>query len=320
MQKYIMRRILQAIPILLGVTIITFFLMELAPGDPFSGFISPKTTAEDLARMRRLAGLDDPAYIRYFKWLWQMLHGNLGYSYLTGNTVAKMIIERLPITFTLSTMALSLGLILGLPFGVMSALRPYSVADNILTVIGFAGLSTPTFFVGLLGIKFLAIELHLFPLAGVVTPGANLAFPHNYIDVLYHLAAPAMVLGFMQVAALMRYSRSSMLEALTQDYVRTARSKGLAERVVVYKHALRNSLIPVVTMLGLTVPALFSGAILTETVFSMPGMGRLGYQAVVQRDYTVIMAVTVLLATLTVGGNLLADVAYATIDPRIRYN
>jgi len=320
MQRYIIRRVVQAIPILLGVTVITFLLMHAAPGDPFSGLISPRITGEDLERMRRVAGLDDPLHIQYFKWLWQLLQGNFGYSFTRGDPVAKLIAERMWITFTLSAMSQGIGLLIGVPFGIISALRQYSLVDNVLTVIGFAGLSMPTFFVGLLGIKVLALDLDLFPTAGVVTLGANYPFPWNYVDVLYHLTLPALVLGFYSVAGLMRYARSSMLETLTQDYVRTARAKGLSERVVVYKHALRNSLIPVITLLGLNVPALFSGAILTETVFSMPGMGRLGYQAVVQRDYPIIKAVTLFLAFLTVVGNLLADIAYAWVDPRIRYD
>jgi len=309
-----------AIPILIGISIITFALAKAMPGDPFSSLINPKMTAADFERMRRVVGLDDPPVVQYLKWLRQLLAGNLGNSFSHNAPVIELIGERIGITFTLGMISLIVGFGLGVPIGVLVATRQYSIWDNVGTVFAFAGISTPSFFMGLLSIRYLAFGLKWFPSQGIVTIGANLPFPYNHLDVLSHLLLPGMVLGFYSVARSMRFVRSSMLEVVRQDYIRTARSKGLGERVVIYKHALRNALIPVVTLLGLSVPFLLSGAIITEQVFRIPGMGTLSYNAVLSRDYPIVMGTTLLFALMTLVGNLLADLAYCLVDPRIRYD
>lgn len=319
MSTYLGRRLLQAVPILLGITVLTFLLAKAMPGDPFSTLLNPGITAGDLQRLRGIHGLTAPLWVQYWRWLTHLASGDFGNSITFNQPVMDVILERIPVTLAIGTGSLLIGLIVGIAFGVASAVRPYSLLDNALTVGALAGISAPTFFIGLLAIKYLSITLEWFPSSNITTPGLNAPFPYNYLDVAHHLVLPTLVLGVASIASLMRYVRSSMLEVLAEDYVRTARSKGLNERIVVYRHALRNALIPVVTILGLSLPGIIGGAIITEQVFSMPGMGRLSFLAVIRRDYPLIMATTVLFAVLTLLGNLLADVAYAWVDPRIRY-
>ncbi len=320
MRQYVIKRILQAIPVLLGISVVTFLIIHSAPGDPFSSLINPKMRGEDLARMRRAWGLDQPLYMQYFKWLGQILRGNLGFSISWSLPVAEMLKTRLPPTFFMSLTSLLIGTSIAIPLGVISATKQYSLLDYILTVLAFAGLSIPAFFSALILVKVFALGLRWFPTQGLVTPAADFAFPWNYGDAVKHLLLPTITLSLLSIAQMMRYTRSSMLEVIQQDYIKTARSKGLTERVVVYKHALRNALIPVLTILGLSLPNLFSGAILTETVYSLPGMGLLGFSAVLERDYPVLMATTMLFAAMVVLGNFMADLAYAWADPRIRYD
>jgi len=282
--------------------------------------INPNMTIDDLERMRRLVGLDDPFIVQYFKWLRMALSGNLGFSISHNELVLAIVRRRIGVTFGLGFLSAALGFSLAVPIGVLVSTRQYSIWDNSATVVAFTGVSVPTFFVGLLAIRYLCFKYGFFPSQGIATIGAKFAFPFNYIDVLKHLLLPGMVLGFNSVARTMRFVRSSMLEVIRQDYIRTARSKGLNERVVIYKHALRNALIPVVTLVGLTIPVLFSGAIITESIFSIPGMGQLAFGAVMTRDYPIIMATTLLFAVLVVIGNLLADIFYAFVDPRIRFD
>ncbi|HEX6988737.1 MAG TPA: ABC transporter permease [Bacillota bacterium] len=320
MATYIARRLLQSIPILLGITVLTFLLAKAMPGDPFSTLLNPGITRGDLERLRGLAGLKAPLHIQYLRWLGALIQGNFGMSIVFNQPVSATIAERIAPTVAIGTGSLIIGLVLGILFGVISAVRKYTLVDNIVTVGALAGISAPTFFMGLLAIKYLSIGSGWFPSSNLVTPGLNAAFPYNYLDVAHHLVLPTTVLGVASIGGMARYVRSGLLDVLGQDYVRTARSKGLHERVVVYRHALRNALIPVVTILGLSLPTVIGGAIITEQVFSIPGMGRLTFLSVIRRDYPLIMATTVLFAVLTVVGNLLADVAYAWVDPRIRYD
>lgn len=315
-----MRRVLAAVPVVVGITIVTFALAKAMPGDPFSSILSPGVNAASLLHMRYERGLLDPLPVQYYNWLVQLLHGNLGTSFQMAAPVTKVISQRIGTTLSLDLMALFIALLATVPLGVISAVRQYSVLDRVLTLISFVGIATPVFFVGLLALKYLALTWTIFPPGGVVTPGVTLPFPQNELDALYHLILPALILAFAQAAGFVRYLRASMLEVVRQDFIRTARSKGLGERVVVYKHALRNAVIPLVTLLGLSLPFLFSGGILIETVFTIPGIAYTLYQGVIARDYPIIQGITLILAILTILGNLLADVAYALVDPRIRFD
>lgn len=320
MARYALRRILQSLPILLGITLIVFFIIRLAPGDPFSGMIDPRIKPEDLELARDRLGLNAPIYIQYLKWLGQLLQGDLGYSLRFKQPVAELIASRLPNSLLLAVFTQLIVFLVGIPVGVMAATRKNSWLDYAVTGLAFAGLAMPTFFFGLLLLRTFAFQLKWLPSSGMVTPGTNLTGLPYILDVAAHMLLPALMLGLVSVAGLMRYVRSGMLEVLRQDFVRVARAKGLAGRVVIYKHALRNALIPVITVLGLELPTLVGGAIITETIFSWPGMGVLSYTALLERDYPVLMGVNLMFAVLTLTGNLLADLGYALVDPRIRYD
>lgn len=318
MAGYVLRRLVAAVPLLLGMTVICFLVLHLAPGDPLSARVDPKMQAEDLVRARRDLGLDQPLAARYLRWLGGVLRGDLGTSLRFRRPVAELVGERLGPTLALVLSAELLALTIGIPLGVISAVRKGSWADRLVTAGALAGLSIPVFLIGLLLIKYLALTWRLFPTGGMVTPGLHLRGAAWLADVVRHMALPALVLALVSVGGLMRFIRSSMLEVIRQDYVRTARAKGLAERVVVYRHALRNALMPVITLLGLSLPGLVGGAVITESLFQWPGLGRLGYTALLERDYPVQMAFLLMTAVLTVVGNLLADVGYALVDPRVR--
>ena len=316
MLKYIVRRILISLPVLLGVTIFAYFIMNLAPGNAVDMLIDPGLTAENIAIQKRSLGLDQPVPVQYLRWLNSALHGSLGYSYTDRRPVTTRIRERVVATFSLALFALGLGYVLGIPIGVLAAVRQYSKFDYGATIFAYLGVSVPSFFLGLLLIYFLSLRIPLFPTGGMITIGA----PPDVFDRLRHIILPGLVLGMYQVAVTSRYTRSSMLEAIHKDYVRTARGKGLHERSVLFGHALRNALMPLITLAGLQFPFLLGGAIITEQVFNWPGMGRLTVEAVFNRDYPVIMGLTLVSAVLVTVGNLLADVAYAVADPRIRHS
>lgn len=322
MRTYLIRRILLLIPVAIGVSIIIFLLINFAPGDPFANMIegNPDMTREDYENLLRSIGYYDPLPVKYFKWAKQVASGQLGYSISQKQPIADMIGRRLRNTLALSIPALILSTIVAIPIGVFSATRQYSVWDSILTLLAFIGISIPAFFLALLMVKFLAFDLKLFPIQGMQTIGRNLTGWAYLWDRIHHIILPLTVLTSLQVAGRMRYTRSSMLEIINQDYIRTARAKGLSERVVIYKHALRNALIPVVTVLSISLGGLLSGAVLTENVFMWPGMGTLVYQAISNRDYPLVMAGTMLLAFAMLIANLLADITYAFVDPRIRYD
>jgi peptide/nickel transport system permease protein len=266
-------------------------------------------------------GLNNPWHIQYFTWLKETLSGNLGYSIRYKRPVVDLIQTRIWPTFLLSFSSLFLSFIIAVPIGVLSATRQYSKVDYLFTIFAMTGLSIPVFFFGIAMIKIFSFDIRLFPVGGMVTAGLNHANWLEYaLDVGKHLILPLTVLSMAGIASFTRYTRSCMLEVIRQDYVRTARAKGLSERVVIYKHTLRNALIPVITILGLSLPAIFSGAILTETVFVWPGMGLLNIEAVTARDYPLLMGINLFLAILVLLGNLLADLLYAVVDPRIRYD
>lgn len=315
MLQYITKRLLWAIPLLLGITVVSYLIISLAPGDAVDLMVNPGMTAADKEAQRHALGLDQPVYVQYFKWLGQVLQGNLGYSFLNYRPVAERIGERMLPTILLMGTAIALAYVAAIPIGVISATRQYSLIDYASTVFAFAGVSLPSFFLGLGGIYLLGLKLDLLPTGGMRTLGA----PSGLGDFLYHLILPALVLSLVNMGSLVRYTRSSMLDVVRQDFVRTARSKGLAERSVIYRHAMRNALIPVITLLGLQIPDLLGGAVITEQIFQWPGMGRLTIEAIAQRDYPLLMGLTMLTAVLVVVGNLIADVMYCLVDPRVRH-
>lgn len=318
MRQFIIRRLLMAIPILLGISIITFAMSRMAPGDPLSHYMNPDFTPQMRQELLEKMGLGAPLPVQYYNWLKEAVRGNLGYSlrYRT-KTVNTLLKERMGPTLNLTLTSLLISFCIAVPIGVYSALRQYSKQDYALTILAFLGLSIPAFFLALSLIYIFSLRLGWLPAAGMMTAGRH---GGGFADRVLHAVLPVAALSALRVASFMRYTRSAMLEVIRQDYIRTARSKGLSEKVVIYKHALRNALIPVITVLGISIATLFSGALLIETVFSWPGLGKLAYDAVFNRDYPILMGTTLLLATMVVFGNLVADVTYALVDPRIRYD
>lgn len=319
MRAYVFRRILQAIPLIFGIMLITFFIAQLAPGNPLSLLIDPSTTPEEIARMQSRLGLDRPIILQYFTWLGEVFRGNLGYSIKNSRPVLGLIIERLPPTLLLTLTAWVLGFVIAIPLGIFSATRKYSLPDYALTVMTFLGISVPIFFFGLGLIYVFTVKLNWLPSHGMFSVGRGLMGSADILDRAKHLIMPVIVLSVANIAQIMRYTRSSMLDVIEADYIRTARAKGLAERIVVFKHAFKNAVIPVVTLIGLTIPLLFGGAFITETIFSWPGMGKLGVDAIFARDYPIIMGINLFTASLVLIGNLVADVLYAVVNPQIRY-
>jgi peptide/nickel transport system permease protein len=312
---YIVRRIGQSVILLALVTAIAFGLMRLAPGGPEAVYaLSPSMRAEDLARIRASFGLDQPLHVQYVKWATGMLSGDWGRSYRDSRPVRDVILDRVPATLELTVTALAFAVVVGVTIGVLGALRPHSFSDYLATVGAMLALSIPTFWFGLMVIFLFAERLHWIPSGGRATMGGDFSLS----DRLHHLVAPALVLGLVLVATWSRYTRASMLETIGQDYVRTARAKGLEEPRVIWSHAFRNSLGPLVTLAGLQLPFLFGGALVTESVFTWPGMGRLFVDSLGYRDYPVLMGVLVVTAVLVIASNLLADLLVAVVDPRIR--
>ena len=320
MKKYVISRVLQMIPLLLGVSLISFFIMHLAPGDPTNIFVNPNIDPKELIRVRANWGLDQPIYIQYFKWLFNAIQLNFGRSLMTGQPVINEIGERLPATLLLMISSMALTLLISIPAGVISAVKKNSWFDKFFTVFSFVGMSLPTFWLALMLMLFFSVQLDWLPAVGMFDP---LIGDKNIIiriyDVFLHMLLPLLTMTVLSLASITRYQRSAMLEVLNQDYIRTARAKGLPERIVIFKHALRNALIPIITILGLSLPDLFGGAFIIETIFAWPGMGRLGVQAIFSRNYPLIMGIVMLSAVLIIIGNLLADISYALADPRIRY-
>ncbi len=315
MGAYIARRALQGGVLLLLVSLVSYGIMNLAPGGPLAVYLhNPQVTPDKIDLLRHQLGLDQPWYTRYLAWLGGLLQGHWGYSYYTGQPVLEMIAERLPATFLLMLSAFALALSLSFPLGIFAATHKYSWGDNLLSLGSFFAWAMPTFWFGLILQLVLAVRFRLLPVAGMHEIGDA-----SIHDLLRHLVMPAMVLGLGSIASWSRYLRSSMLEVLGQDYVRTAQAKGLPWRRVLNRHVLRNSLIPIVTLMGLDLPVLFSGAVITESIFGWPGMGRLFLSALNNRDYPLQMAGLIISAALLIAGNLLADLTYAALDPRIRY-
>ncbi len=317
MVRYLQQRLLISIPIVLAITAIIFTLLQLTPGDALDAYLTPDQvlSEEQRASLRRELGLDRPAPVRYFFWLREVAKGNLGYGIKTGEPVAAVIGRRIGPTLLLMGCGIGIGIVLGLALGIVSAVRKYSVLDFGLTIFAFLGTSMPAFFAGLVGLYLFSLRFRWFPAGGFSTPGE----PFSLWDRIYHLILPALILSLFHIGAIMRYTRSAMLGVLTQDFIRTAEAKGLAWPTVVTRHALRNALLPVVTIIGASVPGLVGGAVFIESIFSWPGMGRLYLDSIEARDYPMIMGMTLMLAVVILLANLLTDLAYAVVDPRIRY-
>jgi len=317
MPTYIARRILFSIPILFGITLLLFAFVALAPGDPVDAYLRPEMAGNQELRqlMSHQLGLDQPLPIRYLAWLGQTLQGNLGYAAITGEPVNTIVWNGLLASGALMLTALVIGVVFGIPLGVISALRQYSRLDFALTGIAFLGLSTPSFLAGIGGLYVFGLLLGIFPIGGMQTAAAPFTIP----DFLGHLALPAMILGFGYVAIFMRYTRAAMLEVIKSLYITTAESKGLPSRTVIVRHALRNALVPILSVIGVYLPDMVGAAAITETVFTWPGLGLRVVDAANGRDFPVIMGIALIFAIVVLSANLLTDIAYAVVDPRIRY-
>lgn len=321
MVKYLIKRSLGLIPTLIGITLVSFFVIHLAPGKPtdIQTSMNPKVSYEARLRLEKLYGLDKPMHVQYFEWLGRFVRLDFGHSYLDDRPVSEKIAERIPITMLINFSAIILTLAVGIPLGVLSAVKRGKLPDKLATVFVFIGFSAPEFWLALLLINLFCITLGWLPVSGI----ASLDFESlnaigKILNITWHLILPVAISAFSSLAVISRYMRTEMIGIIGEDYIRTARAKGLNEGTVIYKHALKNALLPVITIMGLSVPGLIGGSVIFESIFSIPGMGRLFYESVMARDYPVVMGVLSIGALLTLVGNFLADVAYSYADPRIR--
>ena len=312
---YALRRLLLAVPVLFGVSVLVFAVLHLAPGDPAAIMLGAQATKEDVERLHRDLGLDQPLVIQYFRWIGQVARGDLGRSIPLGRAVLPEVLLRFKATLVLTTGALSIAVLLGLVAGIVSAVKQYSWLDRLSMGVAVTGVSLPVFWTGIMLIIVFALQLRWFPASGMSSP-----YGSGVGDVLWHLVLPAVTLGTASAAALARLTRSSVLEIIRQDYVRSARAKGLAERAVIARHVLKNAINPIITVLGVQVGFLLGGAILTETVFSWPGLGSMMVRAIQARDYPLVQGGVLLIAATFVVVNLGVDLLYAIFDPRIRYD
>ena len=315
MVGYLIRRLIQTIIVTLIVTIITFFLLHLVPGGEVRAVLGVRASPAEIAADSKAWGFDQPIYIQYLKWLWQVMHGNFGFDILRSTPVSSLIWTALPRTIVLAVIGTGVGLLIGIPLGIFQAVRRYTAIDHIVTGVGFVGYGSPTFFIGLLLVQWFAIDLHIFP---AFAPQAT-----SLVGILSDpvaLVLPVATYAFVAFALWSRFMRSSVLDNIVQDYVRTARAKGASERRVLWGHIFRNSLITIVTLLGLQLPVVIGGAIFIEYVFNYPGMGLLFFQAAEATDLQLMLAITVITTVVTILGNLLADIGYAMLDPRVRYS
>jgi peptide/nickel transport system permease protein len=342
MLRYLLKRIVMMVPLALGITLITFTVIHLAPGEPVEMQIAmnPKVSVEARQRMREFYGLDKPLPVQYGQWLSRLARFDFGRSFAPDHrNVADKIVERIPVTLSLNIIALVLEFGIAVPIGILAAIRRDTPLDKTITVFVFTGFAVPTFWLALLLMYLFGVRLGWLPISGLHSMGYDALNPLSWAsvwkllenlvmleqkswswlwDMTKHLILPISVATFASLAGLSRYMRSTMLEVISQDYITTARAKGLSERVVIFKHALRNALLPVITLLGFSVPALIGGSVIFETIYAIPGMGQLFYMGVMSRDYPLVMGILVIGACLTLVGNLLADIGYALADPRIR--
>lgn len=322
MKKYLIKRLLISIPVFIGITLITFFIIHLTPGTPTSMAVlsSSKVSPEIVEKLNKLYDLDKPVHVQYILWFKKICTFNFGISIMDDQSVILKILSRFPATLLLNILSIIVIFSIALPLGIISAAKKDSYFDKTVTVAGFIGYSIPTFWFAFLLMMLFGVNLGWFPISGFVSLNFDeLSLPQKIADIVRHLILPVFASSFTAWASISRYTRSSMLELISQDFIRTARAKGVKETTVIFRHAFRNALLPIITLLGLMIPGLIAGGVIFETIFNWPGMGRLGWEAVMARDYPVIMGVGVFTAILTLIGNLLADILYAYADPRIRY-
>lgn len=325
MRSFIIKRILSLIPLLIGISLVSFFIVHLAPGKPTDvgmGIqpLQSKMSQEAREKLIKLYELDKPLVQQYFIWLKKLVIFDFGKSFVDGRPVVEKILERLPITVAINLLALLIVYLIAIPLGVISALRKDSFSDRILTFLIFIGFSVPSFWLALVMIHKFSVQLGWFPVSGIVSLDFEFySFPKKILDIVHHLILPLCVIVVGSIAGLSRYMRQGMLNVLSEDYIRTANAFGLPKNKVIYNYALRNALLPIITLLGLSLPGIISGSLIFETIFNIPGLGRLMYEAAFSRDYNIIMAVLVMSAFLTLLGNFFADIVYAYVDPRIKY-
>jgi peptide/nickel transport system permease protein len=324
MLQYLIRRVLLLFPLFIGITLITFVVIHLAPGEPveMQTALSPKASAKTRERLREYYGLDKPIHIQYATWLKRMSMLDFGRSFAPdGRPVIDKVKERIPVTLSINIIALILEFGLAIPIGVIAATHRDTLLDKGITLFVFLGFAVPTFWLALVLMYLCGVQWNILPISGLHSLGAgNLSGGAWLLDTAKHLVLPLGVATFGSLAGLSRYTRSTMLEVISQDYITTARAKGLPERIVIYRHALRNALLPIITLLGFSLPGLIGGSVIFETIFAIPGMGQLFYMGVMSRDYPLVMGILVIGAFLTLAGNLLADLAYGLADPRIRHS
>jgi peptide/nickel transport system permease protein len=318
MNRYLLNRVLISIPTLIAISIVVFAILALAPGDPMGEFATnPSLTAEVRENIRRSLGLDQPIYIRYLKWILTFIRGDMGYSFTSRSPVIDLLLQRLPTTLWIVGSAYLLAILIAVPLGVISAVKRHSILDKLATTFALMWFSLPTFFTGLLFIIIFSVKLNWFPF--IYNSTLKITNWPSFIAQIKQSIMPVAVLGLYQTAVLMRFVRASMLEQLNQNYVRTAYAKGLPNLLVIIRHVLRNALIPVITLVALGIPAIFTGALITEQVFRVPGIGALLIESINRNDTPVVMAITIIYAILIVVFNLVADILYSVLDPRVNY-
>lgn len=315
MIKYLMKRLLISIVVFFGITISVYFISSLAPGSPLEMMMTPTMSQADMDLLKEKMGLDQPVYVQYGRWLSEFMHGNFGYSFKTGKPIAATLVERIQPTLVLMITSTILAILISVPLGVLAACRPYSALDYISSGIAFLGAATPTFFLALIGIYFFSIKLGVLPVSGMTAAGN-----HSLMSYIHHMLLPVGVLCFSLLGSLIRQARSSMLEVINDDYVRTARAKGLSERKVIFRHAMKNAMIPIVAQIGTMVPFIIGGSVVVEQIFGWPGIGSWMVSSIGARDYPVIMALTVVIAVTVLVCNIVVDTVYSILDPRIRYD
>ncbi len=324
MYAYVIRRLLMVAPMMIGITLISFLIIHLAPGDPTELLtdMNPNASPESVIKLRELYHLDEPLVVQYWLWLKRVAVLDFGDSFsMDARPVITKIKERIPITLIINVLTLFITLVLAIPIGVLSATRQYSWFDKLASLFVFFGFAMPSFWLALLLMILFGIQLGWLPISGIESFNHDQLSPWGqFIDYVKHLTMPVLMLGLTGLAGLSRFTRQNMLEVIRQDYVTTARAKGLSETIVIYKHALKNALLPIITILALSIPGLIGGSVIIEQIYSIPGMGKLFYDAVMMRDYPVVMGILVIGAFLTLLANLLADIAYGLVDPRISYD
>lgn len=319
-KNLLLRRLVFLIPLLLGITLLSYALMLLAPGDPTAMLLDPKVKPADLIRIKENLGLNKSIMVQYFIWLKHLVQGDFGYSYINGRPVLGLILERIPATLMLMSCSMLITLLCTIPLGILAALRRDTWVDNVITVFTFVGMSIPTFWLSLLMILYFSLNLGLLPSSGMIDPvRASSGFWSQSWDVAAHMVLPLLVMTIGSLAGLTKYMKMGMLSILGQDYILTARAMGFSNRVVSWKYAAKNAALPVITLMGMSLPNLVSGSFIIEYIFAWPGMGRLGVDSVFMRDFPVIMGIILISSLMIILGNLLSDIAYAVLDPRVSY-